>query len=188
MITLRVPSKHHGVHDVLIDNEDYLLVTKYSWTVYKKLTNYYARGTINQKTVLMHRLIMDAPKGKSIDHINCNGLDNRKENLRFATNSQNQQNKRKHMPNATSKYKGINWIKRYKSWHAVIELGDKTYHLGNIKDEEKAARAYDRAARRLFGEFARLNFPDSESDAHEEALEENERKKRSHPTRKRGCV
>lgn len=97
-----------------------------------------------------------------VDHINTNGLDNRRENLRPATRSQNNANARGHA-NGTSPYKGVSWKTRRGIWVAQIGVAGipkkKTHHLGCFEDPTEAARAYDSAALALYGEFARLNFP-----------------------------
>jgi len=94
-----------------------------------------------------------------IDHINGNGLDDRRANMRTCTNQQNMRNLRKRR-SGSSIYKGVYYDKRRRTWYARICHNGKNIHLGTFATEIEAARAYDRAARRLFGEFARLNFPD----------------------------
>jgi len=105
----------------------------------------------------MHRLIMNAPEGLVVDHIDRNGLNNRKCNLRLCTKAQNVQNSRPRR-NRSSKYKGVFWNKLNKKWSASIHKGDKRIYLGGFDDEIEAALAYDRKAAELFGEFAYLNF------------------------------
>lgn len=141
----------------LIDNEDYDLVRQYKWYVFKHRNTYYAASKNKElKTVRMHRLIINAPYGKQVDHINGNGLDNRKENLRLVDNNQNQWNR--HNISGKSKYKGVHWNKANKKWHSQIRVYGKRLHLGYFKDEIEAARAYDKAAKDNFGEYAKLNF------------------------------
>jgi hypothetical protein len=93
----------------LIDDEDYNLVSNYNWYANKDGRTFYAATKIRQKgkrtTISMHRIIMGAKIGQQIDHTNGNGCDNRKENLRFCTNSQNQQNRHNQL-RGTSNYKG----------------------------------------------------------------------------------
>jgi hypothetical protein len=98
----------------------------------------------------------DVMGSKFVDHINGNGLDNRDENLRLATNSQNQMNSRKRS-GTSSRYKGVS-LQR-KRWRAQIKLDGKLIYLGMFDTEEQAAMAYDYAAIELFGEFSRINFP-----------------------------
>ncbi len=107
--------------------------------------------------IYMHRLITNAPYGLLVDHINGDCLDNRKANLRLATNAQNNYNKRP--LNSFSKYKGVFFIRKEKRWTATIGLNHKKIYLGNFKDEIKAAKAYDTAAKKYYGQFAYLNFP-----------------------------
>jgi hypothetical protein len=118
----------------------------------------------------MHKLVIDARSGEMVDHINGDPLDNRKENLRIVTNQQNSWNSRgaksfngkptssrfKGVSRKICKYKGK---PRYKYWVAKIGVDGTDVTLGHFKDEEEAAKAYDEAAKKYFGEYARLNFP-----------------------------
>jgi len=125
----------------------------------------YVYTVINRKTTCIHRLITNAPKGMVVDHVNGNGLDNRKENLRVCTPLQNAMNKkrtkRKNSSILTSKYKGVQF-QPYRSkgneYLAMIRYAGKTYHLGTYATEEEAALAYDKKAIELAGEFALTNF------------------------------
>lgn len=143
----------------IIDDDDYPLISKYKWHVAKShVPNiYYARTTIYQngksKTLLMHRLISG---DRYVDHVNRNGLDNRKINLRTCTISENMANRRK-FQNKSSMMKGVRPIGKF--YEARITKGKKTYQLGNFLTEKDAALAYDRMAEELFGEFAVLNYP-----------------------------
>ncbi len=111
----------------------------------------------------MHRQIMAAPDHLVVDHIDHNGLNNTRANLRLCTSAQNLCNA---LPpaNASSRYKGVSWEKRRKNWRVVIQFNNKTYHLGHFKNEIEAAKAYDERAKELHGEFACLNFPPKKSD------------------------
>jgi hypothetical protein len=126
-------------------------------------------STGNRPAIPMHRMLLDAPKGFFVDHINGDGLDNRRENLRLCTRSENAQNqKTQHRPK-TSKYKGVNKLK-YGGWLVRIGLHENGKRVRKSigcfpKDKEiEAAKAYDEAAVRYFGEFARLNFPEDWKD------------------------
>ncbi len=148
--------------EVLIDTEELVKVQEFYWCAMKRPNTWYIyAGTWdkekkkNGKHVLLHRLIMDAEPGTLVDHENRNGLDNRKQNLRKATDSENGANSVR--KGDSSKYKGVELFRNGK-WRARIKVHRKEIHLGYFHDEEEAARAYDRAAREHFGEFARTNF------------------------------
>jgi hypothetical protein len=150
----------------LVDPEDYDELSKYKWYAVQSPRGFYAarsvgtnRHGIGQKTVRMHQVILKSPEGKFIDHINHNGLDNRKSNLRFCTIQQNVWNMRKQLGNCTSKYKGVTWRKDIGKWQARIVCNRKVISIGFFDDEKAAAMAYDKKAKELFGEFAAPNLP-----------------------------
>ena len=144
-------NKHHIAFE--IDDEDYLLVSSRAWWYQR---NGYIVTEISQRTVLLHRLLMNTPEGFETDHINGNKLDNRKSNLRICTRSQNQHNQKPRT--GSSKYKGVCWYKPVEKWLAQIRSSGKKKHIGLFSDEKEAALAYNSVARELFGEYARLNI------------------------------
>jgi len=136
-------------------------VNKYIWSFAKRYSGTgkgYARGTVNGKRVKMHRYLMNFPRGLVIDHIDGNGLNNCKANLRLCTQAENARNVPAR-PGTTSKYKGVHKIKESNTWRAAISVNHKRKHLGVFDDEIEAAKAYDSVARKYHGEFAYLNFP-----------------------------
>ena len=146
--------------EILIDDEDYELVSQYKWHKVKYQTRYYIQTHVyilgKRNTTLLHRVIMKAKKGQQVDHINHNGFDNRKENLRFCSYKQNQQNRKQNY--GKSPYKGEAWNSKYNKWKAHIGVDNKQIFLGYFGSEIEAAQEYDKKAEELFGEFAYLNF------------------------------
>ena len=116
----------------------------------------YAYNKRGGKVTLLHRFLLSAPAHLTVDHANGNSLDNRKENLRLATYSENNANQRKR-PNGTSRFKGVSL--NHDRWRVRISLAGVEVAIGTFMHEEDAARAYDAAALVLHGQFALLNFP-----------------------------
>jgi len=142
----------------IVDAADYELVSRYKWHANKGGRTYYAKSQEKGRTISMHRLITNAPKGIVVDHINHNGADNRRANLRFCTWAENYHNS---LPRrgGSSRYKGVHWCNTNKKFRARITCNSTPLHLGYFDSEIDAAKAYDKKVRELFGEFANLNFP-----------------------------
>jgi hypothetical protein len=147
-------NKKEIIDYALVSNEDFEEVNKYKWHI-SKYDNGYKRvqGTINKKSTRLSHFIKGKPeKGKVVDHKNRNSLDNRRENLRFATDEQNAQNQTP-QKNTSSKYIGVFYRKDCNKWRS--ECGK--YNLGTFKEELDAAKAYDTAAFIIYGEHASTN-------------------------------
>ncbi len=149
----------------VVDIQDFAAISPWKWHALKVKkaggrARYYAARTdySSRKMILMHRVIMDPGIGEKVDHRDpeCT-LDNRRCNLRIASNMQNSWNSRKHPDAKGSRFKGV-WLASGGKWIADITCGGKKLRLGRFTDENDAALAYDFAAMRCFGNFARLNF------------------------------
>jgi len=148
----------------ILDPLTFYRLNSYHWTIDGKKNSIYAvRNVIppygERKIVRMHREIMNAPKGLFVDHRNNNGLDNRMENLRLATHAQNMQNRGKTRLKTSSQFIGVHLDKRGNNWKVQINHQGKAIFIGRFDNEIDAAKAYDRAAIKYHGEFAKLNFP-----------------------------
>jgi len=146
----------------LVDADDYEQLSQYKWHVKVKSSGPYAYRTRGRKQIPMHRQILNAPPGLYCDHINHNGLDNRRCNLRLCTPQQNSFNRRPLLRKAscrkrTSKYKGVHWDRQKRKWRAMIRHNGRLIHIGCFDNELDAVIAYDDYAIELFGEFAYLN-------------------------------
>lgn len=140
-----------------IDEDDYPRIKIRSWSLSVSGKNkYYLHAGINSKVVRLHRYILNAPPELEVDHINGDGLDNRKSNLRLCTSSQNNQNASRRTDN-TSGYKGVNWFKPRQRWVARIQVDGKRIGLGSFKDKEMANVAYNQACIKYHQEFAKPN-------------------------------
>ncbi len=145
-----------------VSDEDYDELVKYKWHIHK-ITNRYGfiadREIAHNKSISMHRVVMNAQKGQMVDHIDHDTLNNQRENLRFCTNAENHYNM-KPQSGRTSKYKGVSWENWSHRWAVSIKYKGHGYNLGRYDEEIDAAYAYDKKAKVFFGQFACLNFPD----------------------------
>jgi hypothetical protein len=146
----------------IVEPADYYRFGHLNWQLKASRKQFYAVrfakiGPYRSKLLNLHREIMNNPKGLLVDHRNCCTLDNRRANLRIATRSQNAQNVPKR-ENTSSRFIGVGLHKRDKKWYAFIGYEGKRIWLGYFDNEIDAARAYDRAALKYYGEHARINF------------------------------
>ena len=144
----------------LVDEADYEALSRHKWCAHQQSQRCYAvRNALTASgwtTVGMHRVVLNAPAGLEVDHVNGNGLDNRRANLRVATTAQNQHNRQKRR--GKCRYKGVIWDATRGRWRPRIVVSGRHMYLGIFADPIDAALAYDLAAIANFGEFACPNF------------------------------
>jgi hypothetical protein len=146
-------------------DDDCGAIAGFRWYTEKRERTYYAArnrpkvGGRNVGIVRMHHMVLPFLFGLEVDHIDGDGLNNCRSNLRLASRRNNQRNRRGNRGKGRTQLKGAYWHSVDKVWRAQIGLGGRTSYLGQFDTAEGAARAYDAAAREHYGEFARLNFP-----------------------------
>jgi len=147
----------------IVDDEDFDWLDQWKWKASKQRNNdWYAarrprRGNRKKGHIFMHRLILNPSEGMQTHHIDHNGLNNQRANLRIVTAAQNQYNQRP-QKKKSSHFKGVHWASDRRKWRAQIMVNGRTYRLGQFLSECEAAKAYDNAALRYFGEYAYANF------------------------------
>lgn len=142
----------------IVDATDFEWLNQWKWCAIhdSKYDSWYAarRNPLINRQLLMHRVILDAPKGMHVDHQDGDGLRNTRKNIRLATMQQNHFN-RGPQRNNTSGYKGVTWYKTRNKWVAQIQVNRKNFNLGYFDDPRKASEAYAEAARHFAGDFFR---------------------------------
>lgn len=146
-----------------VDKADLELIAAHSWRIYQAHPEYKRIETsVNIKGSVIHfslaNFLLNTPKGKIGDHIDCDPLNNRRNNLRIATEGQNSRNVSKTKLKRSSIYKGVSWHKLKRKWIASCAVNCRNKFLGYFNDEIEAAKAYDLSAKELHGEFANTNF------------------------------
>jgi AP2 domain/HNH endonuclease len=136
----------------LVDAEDFARINSVKWYLLKNRTKRYATA---RPSVLMHRLIMNPSKVEEVDHIDGNGLNNQKKNLRICSHSKNLRNRGKQLNN-TSGFKGVYRPKTSKTWRAQITVNRKQMHLGSFNNKEDAYAAYCEACLKYHGEYGKV--------------------------------
>jgi hypothetical protein len=143
----------------VIDASDVALVRGMKWAAVLQYRVHYAVTSVldggKRRILPMHRLLMGQPKGKGIDHIDSNGLNNRKANLRVASVSENARNTGRKASNSSG-VKGVSWRADRQKWQVHIRVDGKRLSLGHYTELADAAAAYAEAATKFHGEFARL--------------------------------
>ena len=160
-MTKKIPLTQGKV--ALVDDDDFEWINQWKWYCsHDYAARPYGKWP-HQHKIWMHREINHTPDGYETDHINNNSLDNRRSNLRTCKHSENVKNRSLGRDN-TSKYKGVTWHKASKKWAAQIGAHNLHFHLGLFSTAGEAAKAYDEAALKKFGKFAKINFPSNNYD------------------------
>lgn len=146
----------------IIDDDDFALISRWKWQAAKRGKQIYATTDVGEsrsdkRKLYMHRVILDAPENLTVDHINGNGLDNRRENLRLATRQQNVVNRHRTRQNPHSQYRGVFLASNKRTWFAQIVSGGKSIYLGTFPTQFEAAQAYNEASVRHHGEYGYTN-------------------------------
>ncbi len=144
----------------IVSNEDYEYLSQWKWSFHGKYAHrseWIKGGKGKQIHHYMHRQLMNVPKGLDTDHINGDKLDNRRENLRVCSRSQNNANMTKPSHN-TSGFRGVSWDKRAKKWQARINKNGKLQYCARFEDKLSAAKAYNDKFFELYGNYAKLNI------------------------------
>lgn len=147
----------------VVDDKYFNWLNTWKWSFSPSL-GYAHRSEGRKKQVMMHREVSGAQEGDTVDHINGNKLDNRQENLRRCTQRENSRNRVGWQKETTSAYKGVSWQPTREKWRATIKVDYKQKFLGYFDNEDEAALAYNEAARKHHGEFAKENNVPTESD------------------------
>lgn len=155
-----IPLKHGKV--LLVDDADFEWLSQFRWNLVPSRGYVTAWVPKKERVMTLHHLLIPRRKGRVVDHINGNRLDNRRCNLRSIIPIHNcwNQGKRQSSRN-TSQYKGVSWHSRDKMWRVRVQANGTLIVQKYFEDEIEAARYYDAVARATFGQYARLNFPES---------------------------
>ncbi len=149
-------SPTYGNKYIYVSDEDYERVSKHHWTIEKGANTYYAMRKANEKKIRLHNFILNPEPPLVVDHINHNGLDNRRENMRIVTKRQNEANRRK-TAGRKGRYKGVFFDTRLRKWVAYVNAEGRRKYLGKWKTAREAAIAFNEAALKYYGPTAWLN-------------------------------
>ena len=140
-----------------VDDEDFDYLNQWKWYATNRKTTWYAARKPKDRVFYMHREVLSlSDSKKQVDHVDSNGLNNQKINLRGCNQTQNNGNNRKRSDNKSG-FKGVHHHSVYNSWIAQIRFLGKKTHIGSFQNKKEAVLAYNERAKEIFGEFARIN-------------------------------
>lgn len=151
--------KHKDKYVAIVDDDDKILAS-FRWNVLIDNDTEYARRSVGNKTIMLHQMVLEHMLGRPLesgeypDHIDGNGLNNQRRNLRKASREENMQNSRKRKDNKSG-VKGISWKERNQKWQARINVNGKQYYLGLFATLDAAKEAWEKAASEFHKEFKR---------------------------------
>lgn len=155
---MRALHMYNSTTQIQVDDNDYQWLKQYNWSPHYGKNKVYARTWVNGTRRFMHQLILPSDDPNlSVDHVNGNGLDNRRENLRLATRSQQRINTYKCGMSNSSFHKGVSYRTDSKKWRARLKVNGELIDLGTFKTEDEAAQAYNIAVVKYFEKFAVIN-------------------------------
>lgn len=141
-----------------VDDAVFRWASQFRWSVSPAKHTYYAYRKRERKNVYLHREILGNPEGREVDHVDGDGLNNQRENLRVVTHAGNAMARQSHRSGKTSVFRGVRFHQPSRKWTAQIKVDGANRWLGGFDREEEAARRYDEAALHYFGSLASPNF------------------------------
>jgi len=158
MKTFTITRRNGQAYEVTVDDDTFEQIKHFKWRVQTRRRNAYVTRHAEKKTIRLHRYVTGASAGQQVDHIDGNGLNNCRSNLRLCDASNNLKNQRTRVTPKSSQFKGVSLNKKSGKYLAYISRQGRMVYLGVFATELEAAHAYDAAALAEYGEFARPNF------------------------------